>query len=85
MLGSRHCKCLAFDESGRVCAVRRRCLEHGLADPVSSPHEKADICAVWDALCYGLPPPLSLSPGKSSTKSESFAYLQLCALATLRP
>ena len=54
-----------------------------MADSVSTPHEKADICAVWDALCYGLPPPLSLSPGKSSTgKSGSLAYLQSGALAT---
>ena len=54
-----------------------------MADSVSTPHEKADICAVWDALCYGLPPPLSLSPGRSNTaKSKSRCYLQLGAIAT---
>ena len=37
-----------------------RCPEHGLLDSASPSHDKADICAVWDALCYGLPPPLAL-------------------------
>ena len=77
------CQCLACGGSCRG-SVLYRCLEHYPADSVSTPHEKADICAVWDALCYGLPPPLSLSPGKSNTiKSRSFAYLQSGALATL--
>lgn len=43
-----------------------RCPEHGLLNSGSPPHDKSGICAVWDALCLGLPPPLaltSLGPG----------------------
>ena len=44
----------------------RRCPEHGLLNSASPAHDKADICAVWDALCFGLPPPLALTgPGAS--------------------
>ena len=49
-----------------VVHAGRRCPEHGLLKSASPPHDKADICAVWDALCFGLPPPLALSsPGLS--------------------
>ena len=41
--------------------ARCRCPEHGLLNSTSPPHDKADICAVWDALCFGLPPPLALT------------------------
>ena len=49
-----------------------RCPEHGFVDSTSPSHDKADICAVWDALCYGLPPPLTLkSPSSSAVNGES--------------
>ena len=64
----------------------RRCPEHGLLNSASPPHDKANICAVWDALCLGLPPPLALtSPGNSPcVQGESLLELPIWGLCILQ-